>query len=60
MIAVAGETNRLPIRCAHEAGADYLVTEDKDLLVLRADGDTRICRPAEFIAPLDAIEACGH
>lgn len=48
------------LACAKEAGADYLLTEDKDLLVLRAHGDTRICRPAEFIALLDAIEGGGH
>lgn len=43
------------LACAREAGADWLVTEDKDLLVLMAYEGTRICRPAEFIALLSAF-----
>lgn len=43
------------LACAHEAAADYLVSEDKDLLVLESYQGTRICRPAEFVAVLDAI-----
>jgi len=42
------------LACARSAGADYLVTEDKDLLVLKAYEGTRICQPAEFIALLEA------
>lgn len=42
------------LACARSAGADYLVTEDKDLLVLEAYEGTRICQPAEFIALLEA------
>jgi putative PIN family toxin of toxin-antitoxin system len=42
---------------ARAAGADYLVTEDKDLLVLGDYEGARICQPAEFIALLEAIGA---
>jgi putative PIN family toxin of toxin-antitoxin system len=42
------------LACARSAGAEYLVTEDKDLLVLETFAGTRICRPVEFIALLEA------
>lgn len=42
------------LACAQFAEADYLVTEDKDLLVLNTYVGTRICQPAEFIALLEA------
>jgi len=42
------------LACARSAGADYLVTEDHDLLVLGEYEGSRICRPAEFIAMLEA------
>ena len=42
------------LACARAAGAEYLVTEDKDLLVLGTYEGTRICQPAEFIAQLEA------
>ena len=42
--------------CALKAGAGYLVTEDKDLLVLENYEGTRICQPVEFIAVLEAAE----
>ena len=42
------------LACAVAARADYLVTEDKDLLVLENCRDTRICQPAEFIELLEA------
>ena len=41
------------LTCAKVAGAGYLVTEDKDLLVLEDYKGTRICQPAEFIALLE-------
>jgi uncharacterized protein len=41
------------LACARFAAADYLVTEDKDLLVLNTYTGTRICQPAEFIALLE-------
>ena len=41
------------LACAKVAGAKYLVTEDKDLLVLEDYKGTRICQPAEFIALLE-------
>jgi putative PIN family toxin of toxin-antitoxin system len=37
------------LACARMAGAGYLVTEDKDLLVLKVYEGCRICQPAEFI-----------
>ena len=37
------------LACAKVAEAEYLVTEDKDLLVLEAYDGTRICQPVEFI-----------
>lgn len=45
------------LACARTAGAEYLVTEDKDLLVLENHEGTRICQPAEFIAMLERKEA---
>jgi putative PIN family toxin of toxin-antitoxin system len=42
------------LACARSAGAGYLVTVDKDLLVLGVYEGTRICQPAEFIARLEA------
>ena len=41
------------LACARAAQAKYLVTEDKDLLVLENYEGTRICQPAEFITLLD-------
>ena len=45
------------LACAKLAKADYLVTEDKDLLVLEEYADSRICRPAEFIQLLETRRA---
>lgn len=45
------------LACARSAGAEYLVTEDKDLLVLEEFEGTQICQPAEFIALLEARRA---
>jgi putative PIN family toxin of toxin-antitoxin system len=42
------------LACARLAGAEYLVTEDKDLLVLENYEGTRICQPSEFIVVLEA------
>jgi putative PIN family toxin of toxin-antitoxin system len=42
------------LACARSAGAEYLVTEDKDPLVLEAYEGTQICQPAEFIALLES------
>ena len=36
------------LACAAESGADYLVTGDKDLLVLGKYGKTKILTPREF------------
>jgi putative PIN family toxin of toxin-antitoxin system len=47
------------VACTRAAGAAYLVTEDKDLLVLENYEGTRICQPAEFIALLEARKAQG-
>jgi putative PIN family toxin of toxin-antitoxin system len=41
------------LACARAAQAEYLVTEDKDLLVLENYKGTRICQPAEFITLLE-------
>jgi putative PIN family toxin of toxin-antitoxin system len=41
------------LACARSAGAEYLVTKDKDLLVLETFAGTRICRPVELIALLE-------
>ena len=35
--------------------ADYLVTGDKDLLVLRTFGDTKIVTPKQFISTVSAV-----
>jgi putative PIN family toxin of toxin-antitoxin system len=40
--------------CASEAQADYLITSDEDLLVLKTNEKTRIIPPQEFVALLDA------
>ncbi len=47
------------LACAGMAGAGYLVTEDRDLLVLLLEvhEGCRICRPAEFIELLLARRA---
>ncbi len=42
------------LACARSAGAKYLVTGDKELLVLGHYEDTQVCQPAEFIALLEA------
>lgn len=42
------------LACAVYASVDYLVTEDKDLLVLNPYQDIQICQPAEFISLLEA------
>jgi putative PIN family toxin of toxin-antitoxin system len=48
------------LACARAARAKYLVTEDKDLLVLENYEGTRICQPAEFTALLEARKAQGE
>ena len=45
------------LACSRLAGAEYLVTEDKDLLVLEVYKGSRICQPAEFIKLLSALRA---
>ena len=45
------------LACARLAEAEYLVTEDKDLLVLENYEGTRICQPAEFIMMLEINSA---
>jgi putative PIN family toxin of toxin-antitoxin system len=45
------------LACAKMAEAEYLVTEDKDLLVLEAYEGSRICQPVEFIEFLAALRA---
>ena len=45
------------LACAKVAEAEYLVTEDKDLLVLEAYEGSRICQPSEFIELLSAFRA---
>jgi putative PIN family toxin of toxin-antitoxin system len=47
------------LACARSAGADFLVTEDKDLLIVEEYAGTRICRPAEFMQVLSARRAEG-
>jgi uncharacterized protein len=42
------------LECARLADCDYLVTGDKDLLVLRSHGKTRIVSPADFLQILNA------
>lgn len=42
------------LACAVAAGAEYLVTEDQDLLALDTYESTRICQPDEFIAFLES------
>ncbi len=38
------------LECAHRAGADLIVTGDKDLLVLGSFESIRIVTPAEYLA----------
>ena len=45
------------LACARLAQAEYLVTEDKDLLVLKVYEGSRICRPEEFIELLSVHRA---
>jgi len=45
------------LACAKVAEAEYLVTEDKDLLVLEVYEGSRICQPAEFIDLLSGLRA---
>jgi predicted nucleic acid-binding protein len=45
------------LACAGMAGAEYLVTEDRDLLILETYEGCRICQPAEFIELLLARRA---
>ena len=40
--------NRI-LECAFEAGSEYIVTWDKDLLRLGSYGSIRIIRPADFL-----------
>jgi putative PIN family toxin of toxin-antitoxin system len=42
------------LACARSAMAEYLATEDKDLLVLEEYEDIQICKTTEFIALLEA------
>ena len=42
------------LACAIAAGAEYLVTEDQDMLALATCESTRICQPDEFIAFLES------
>jgi predicted nucleic acid-binding protein len=42
------------LACARTAGAEYLVTEDKDLSGLKVYEGCRICQPAEFIELLSS------
>lgn len=45
------DDNRI-LECAQSSGSDYIVTGDKDLLVLRQHAGARILTPAEFLALL--------
>ena len=45
------------LACTKLAGAEYLVSEDKDLLVLEVYEDSRTCQPAEFNELLSALRA---
>jgi putative PIN family toxin of toxin-antitoxin system len=36
------------LACAHQAGADYIVTGDEDLLVLKRYNNIQILRPRDF------------
>ena len=44
--------NRI-LECAVEAGSDYIVSWDKDLLRLRTYGKTRIMKPPDFIREIE-------
>jgi putative PIN family toxin of toxin-antitoxin system len=37
------------VACALAGGADYLITEDKDLLILEEVGEVRIVTPYDFV-----------
>ncbi len=39
------------LECAEIANAEFLITGDKDLLVMKAHGRTRIITPADYISP---------
>ena len=41
------------LSCARASQADYLVTGDNDLLILKQHGNTKIVNPAEFLKILD-------
>lgn len=41
------------LACAVYAAVDYLVTEDKDLLVLNPHQGIQICQPIEFVSLLE-------
>ncbi len=43
------------LACAVEAKADYLITGDKDLLVLKEHGEIKILTPREFLEVLNTI-----
>ncbi len=45
------DDNRI-LECGQSSGSDYIVTGDKDLLVLKQHAGARILRPAEFLALL--------
>jgi putative PIN family toxin of toxin-antitoxin system len=45
------------LTCSKLARAEYLVTEDKDLLVLEVYEESHICQPTEFIKLLSAPRA---
>ena len=42
------DDNRI-VECAVEAGAEYIVTKDKDLLRLGGYGEIKMIRPADFL-----------
>lgn len=48
------DDNRI-LECALEAGSEYIVTEDKDLLRLKEFRGIRIIRAAEFLATIGAL-----
>ena len=41
------------LACACESGTDYLVTGDRDLLVLGAFGGTKILSPRDFVSEIE-------
>jgi uncharacterized protein len=44
------------LACAKVAGADYLVSEDKDLLVLEKHHDTKIVNVAQFLSVMENLK----